>query len=411
MSRRGSAGRASDLEFACASDSRSSAWSPSSSSTVARHPQARWGIKPLVIGLAGVFGFDLFLYADGMLFGRLDGDVWVARGVANALVIPFIAIATVRNTGWTIDMHLSRGVVLPVDGAARLRGLSARDRRRRLPACATSAATGARRCRSSSLFAARRVRRAGADLGALPLARSRCSSASTSSRTATTTARSGCASPARCPRRTRCCGRRSARSWRSPTWSRAPAGRSGSAASARAFGPAARLNMRADRPRAEPRDASLPRVPRRAPAGSSTVPDVRARARRAIRASRCRRGSRDRPDAWLVVPLDRRRPTSSASSCSPTRARRSRSTGRCATCSRPRAGRRRATSARSARHRGAARGAQVRRLQPHVGIRRARPQEPRRAAVADAEERRAPPRQSGVPARHAGDGRARRVDG
>jgi len=75
------------------------------------HPQARWGIKPLVIGLAGVFGFDLFLYADGMLFGRLDGDVWVARGVANALVIPFLAIATVRNTGWTIEMHLSRGVV------------------------------------------------------------------------------------------------------------------------------------------------------------------------------------------------------------------------------------------------------------------------------------------------------------
>jgi hypothetical protein len=75
------------------------------------HPQARWGVKPLIVGLAGLFGFDLFLYADGMLFGRLDGDIWVARGVANALVIPFIAIATARNTGWTIDMHLSRGVV------------------------------------------------------------------------------------------------------------------------------------------------------------------------------------------------------------------------------------------------------------------------------------------------------------
>ena len=62
------------------------------------HPQARWGIKPLVIGLAGVFGFDLFLYADGMLFGRLDGDVWVARGVANALVIPFLAIRSKRTS-------------------------------------------------------------------------------------------------------------------------------------------------------------------------------------------------------------------------------------------------------------------------------------------------------------------------
>ncbi len=75
------------------------------------HPQARWGIKPLCVGLAGVFAFDLFLYAEAMLFGRLDPDIWVARGFANALVIPFVAIATARNTGWTIDMHVSRGVV------------------------------------------------------------------------------------------------------------------------------------------------------------------------------------------------------------------------------------------------------------------------------------------------------------
>ena len=56
--------------------------------------------------------------------------------------------------------------------------------------------------------------------------------------------------------------------------------------------------------------------------------------------------------------------------------------------------------------RGAARGAQVRRLQPHVGVRRPRSEEHRRAAVADAEERRAPSRQSGVPEGHADDGRA-----
>ena len=75
------------------------------------HPQVRWGIKPLCLGLAGTFGFDLFLFADALLFGRLDPDIWVARGVANALVIPFIAVATARNTGWTIEMHLSREAV------------------------------------------------------------------------------------------------------------------------------------------------------------------------------------------------------------------------------------------------------------------------------------------------------------
>jgi putative PEP-CTERM system histidine kinase len=75
------------------------------------HPQARWAIKPLCVGLGGVFGFDLFFYADAMLFGVLDPDIWVARAIANASVIPFLAVATARNTGWTIEMHVSRGAV------------------------------------------------------------------------------------------------------------------------------------------------------------------------------------------------------------------------------------------------------------------------------------------------------------
>jgi putative PEP-CTERM system histidine kinase len=75
------------------------------------HAQARWAIKPLCLALGGVFGYELFLYADAMLFARVDADIWVARGVANALVVPFIAIATARNVGWTIEMHLSRGAI------------------------------------------------------------------------------------------------------------------------------------------------------------------------------------------------------------------------------------------------------------------------------------------------------------
>ena len=75
------------------------------------HAQARWAIKPLCLALAGVFGYDLFLYADAMLFARIDPNIWVARGVAAALVLPFVAIATARNAGWTIEMHLSRGAV------------------------------------------------------------------------------------------------------------------------------------------------------------------------------------------------------------------------------------------------------------------------------------------------------------
>ncbi|MGE5100038.1 MAG: XrtA/PEP-CTERM system histidine kinase PrsK, partial [Deltaproteobacteria bacterium] len=75
------------------------------------HPETRWGIKPLAIALAGVFGIDLFVYADALLFGVVDADAWIARAVANAIVVPLIAVATARSTGWTVDLHVSRRVV------------------------------------------------------------------------------------------------------------------------------------------------------------------------------------------------------------------------------------------------------------------------------------------------------------
>ena len=76
------------------------------------HPQTRWSVKPLAVGLAGVFGIDLFFYADAMLFGHLDADISAARGFANVIVLPFLAITTARNASWKIDLHLSRGAVM-----------------------------------------------------------------------------------------------------------------------------------------------------------------------------------------------------------------------------------------------------------------------------------------------------------
>jgi putative PEP-CTERM system histidine kinase len=75
-------------------------------------PHARWAVKPLCLGLTGIFGFDLFYYSDATLFGRQDLNIWVARGIAHALVLPFIGIAAARNPVWTIEMHLSRDAVL-----------------------------------------------------------------------------------------------------------------------------------------------------------------------------------------------------------------------------------------------------------------------------------------------------------
>ena len=76
------------------------------------NPNARWGIKPLCVALGSVFCFDLFMYAEAMLYSQLNADIWAARGLANTMVIPLLAIATARNTGWTIEMHVSREAVL-----------------------------------------------------------------------------------------------------------------------------------------------------------------------------------------------------------------------------------------------------------------------------------------------------------
>jgi putative PEP-CTERM system histidine kinase len=74
-------------------------------------PGSRWAIKPLVIGLAGLFAFDLYFYSDAMLFGRIDAEIWIARALAHAVIIPFVAVATARNAAWTIEIHVSRGTV------------------------------------------------------------------------------------------------------------------------------------------------------------------------------------------------------------------------------------------------------------------------------------------------------------
>ena len=75
-------------------------------------PNSRWSVKPLCLGLGAAFVFDLYLYADALLFGRMDADLWAARGLAQALALPAIAVATARNRAWTLDIALSRGVVI-----------------------------------------------------------------------------------------------------------------------------------------------------------------------------------------------------------------------------------------------------------------------------------------------------------
>ncbi len=70
----------------------------------------RWAIKPICIGLGGAYAFDLYCFADAFLFGKLDGVVWSARGLAHALIVPFVALSIARTRGWKATLTVSRQV-------------------------------------------------------------------------------------------------------------------------------------------------------------------------------------------------------------------------------------------------------------------------------------------------------------
>jgi putative PEP-CTERM system histidine kinase len=72
--------------------------------------QLRWAVKLLCLGLAGMFAFDLYMYSNAMLLGKLDANLWAARGVVNALVVPLLAVSVARNKQWSLDIFVSRHV-------------------------------------------------------------------------------------------------------------------------------------------------------------------------------------------------------------------------------------------------------------------------------------------------------------
>lgn len=71
----------------------------------------RWAVKYLCFGLAGIFVYDLFLYARAYLDGGIDPAVWNGRGFVNALMTAAIALSVKRNPVWKFDEYLSREVV------------------------------------------------------------------------------------------------------------------------------------------------------------------------------------------------------------------------------------------------------------------------------------------------------------
>ena len=73
--------------------------------------ESRWHINLICVALGAVFTYDLLLYADAVLFHRLSFALLEARAPAVMLAAPLIALASVRDRRWSVDIHLSRDVV------------------------------------------------------------------------------------------------------------------------------------------------------------------------------------------------------------------------------------------------------------------------------------------------------------
>ncbi|HKK14725.1 MAG TPA: XrtA/PEP-CTERM system histidine kinase PrsK, partial [Gammaproteobacteria bacterium] len=74
-------------------------------------PDARRAIKYLCYGVGGLFAYDFYMYANALLFQRIDPALWAARGYINAMVVPVIGIAVARDPKWSLDIFVSRRIV------------------------------------------------------------------------------------------------------------------------------------------------------------------------------------------------------------------------------------------------------------------------------------------------------------
>lgn len=68
----------------------------------------RWNAKPVCLGLACVFGFDVYMHSDALMFGRLDADAVDIRGAIHSLSVPLLFIASRRHQRWIGKLQVSR---------------------------------------------------------------------------------------------------------------------------------------------------------------------------------------------------------------------------------------------------------------------------------------------------------------
>ncbi len=74
-------------------------------------PERRWALKFLVIALGMLFAYDILMYSYAVLYRQLSISAWAARGFIDALLVPLLMVAAVRNPQWSLEVGVSRRAV------------------------------------------------------------------------------------------------------------------------------------------------------------------------------------------------------------------------------------------------------------------------------------------------------------
>jgi len=69
---------------------------------------SRWHTKPLCLGLACIFLFDIYLHSNVLLFGQFDADSVTIRSAVHALPVALFYVANKRHAEWSSSFQVSR---------------------------------------------------------------------------------------------------------------------------------------------------------------------------------------------------------------------------------------------------------------------------------------------------------------